>query len=664
MSLQSQRKERRSVSSRGEPLHYSLAILDVSPQVDCGRFSVKRIVGDKLEVSADIVKPENYSIRAILLNRKKRSREWSNSSMDYNYNNDRWMGSFPFGEIGRYEYAISAWTDKTTSLIGNLVKWLNSGEDTYADFEDLHELVGKAIANASGAAKSGLSDWLKRIQSEAKAADRLRVASESKFIELMNASLDKSDLETHRTLEVIVEPQVARYGNWYEMFHRSQGTIPGRSATFVDCEKRLPEIRGMGFDVVYLPPIHPIGRTGRRGGNNTPNPKDGEPGSPWAIGNEYGGHMAVNPDLGTMDDFLRFVEAAKRLDMRVALDLAFQCSPDHPYVKEHPEWFYHRKDGTIRYAENPPKKYYDIVPFFFGNQNWKELWNELLSVVLFWIDKGVKIFRVDNPHTKPFGFWEWLISKVKDLHPEVIFLSEAFTRPKTMKLLAKAGFSQSYTYFTWKNTKRELEELVQEFVISDVGEYYRGNFFTNTPDILSEYLQKSGRPAFKIRLALAATLSSSYGIYNGFELCENRAVAPGSEEYLDSEKYQYKVWDWDRPGNIKEYISKINRIRAENPALQFYRNLHLLKSDSNDVIFYGKWTEDKSNVILVAVNLDPFNAHDSKIVVPLWELGLSDNQSYRVRELITGNRSEWKGETNYVKLDPNVEPAQIFLLEK
>jgi starch synthase (maltosyl-transferring) len=448
------------------------------------------------------------------------------------------------------------------------------------------------------------------------------------------------------------------------MFHRSQGTIPGKSATFRDCERRLADIEQMGFDVVYLPPIHPIGRTNRRGKNNSPDPEEGEPGSPWAIGGEEGGHDSVHPDLGTMEDFEQFLETARKMNMEVAMDLAFQCSPDHPYVKTHPEWFFHRSDGTIRYAENPPKKYFDIYPLNFAFDDWKALWSEALRVVLFWVEKGVRTFRVDNPHTKPMGFWEWLILQVKEKHPEVIFLAEAFTRPKLMKRLAKLGFDQSYTYFAWKNTKRELTEFLTEFVTSDINEYYRGNFFTNTPDILTEYLQKGGIPAFRIRVVLAATLSSLYGIYNGYEICENRAVAPGSEEYLDSEKYQYKVWDWERPGNIRPYIAKLNSIRRTNPALQLTRNLRLLKTNNENVIFYGKWTLDKSNIILVAVNLDPFHVHESTVFVPINELGIEPSQTYSVRDLMTDREYLWKGEPNYVKLDPDDEPAHVFLLRK
>ncbi|MGI0090155.1 MAG: alpha-1,4-glucan--maltose-1-phosphate maltosyltransferase, partial [Nitrososphaerales archaeon] len=460
----------------------------------------------------------------------------------------------------------------------------------------------------------------------------------------------------------IVDREKARFSTWYEMFPRSQGTRSGASATFKDCENRLEDIQSMGFDVVYLPPIHPIGHTNRRGPNNTPSKSTSDPGSTWAIGNEDGGHYSIHPDLGTMAGFLQFVKAAAEKGIEIALDLAYQSSPDHPYVKEHPEWFFHLKDGTIRYAENPPKKYYDIYPFYFQNSNWKELWNELLKVVMFWVSKGIRIFRVDNPHTKPIGFWEWLIFSVTTKYPDVIFLAESFTRPKSMKLLAKIGFTQSYTYFTWKNTKYDLSEFLDEFMISDPVEYYRGNFFANTPDILSDYLQKGGKQAFKIRLVLAATLSSVYGIYNGFELCENQAAAPGSEEYKDSEKYEYKVRDWNAPNNIKDYIAKINAIRRENLALQRTDNLKMLECDSEEIFFFSKWTQNRSNVILVAVNLDPFLTHSGTVKVPLRDLGIDLSEPYKVKDLITGNEYHWRGESNYVRIDPSVEPAHVFLL--
>ncbi|HLC41911.1 MAG TPA: alpha-amylase family glycosyl hydrolase, partial [Methylomirabilota bacterium] len=418
-------------------------------------------------------------------------------------------------------------------------------------------------------------------------------------------------------------------------------------------------IQAMGFDVIYLPPIHPIGRAHRKGRNNTPAATSDEPGSPWAIGNEHGGHKSVAPDLGTLEDFRRFVQAVRSRSMEVALDLAIQCSPDHPYVREHPEWFYKRPDDTIKYAENPPKKYEDIYPLNFYCPAWRALWDEIKSILLHWIGCGVKIFRVDNPHTKPVYFWEWLIREIQEEHPDVIFLSEAFTRPTMMKILAKVGFTQSYTYFTWRNFKQELIDYLTELTRSEMKEYFRGNLFTNTPDILPEILQQGGPPAFKMRLVLAATLSSTYGIYNGFELCENAAI-PGTEEYLNSEKYEHKVWDWDRPGNIKDYITRVNQIRRDHPALALYENLTFYPAEDDNVLFYGKMTPAKNDVILVAVNLDPFAPHESVVHVPLDEIGLGEDETYEMHELITGTRSLWKGATHRIALDPAVEPAAIF----
>jgi starch synthase (maltosyl-transferring) len=419
----------------------------------------------------------------------------------------------------------------------------------------------------------------------------------------------------------------------------------------------------MGFNVLYLPPIHPIGRSNRKGPNNTLQAGPNDPGSPYAIGNELGGHDAVEPSLGTLADFDRFVQAADQHGMEIALDFAINCSPDHPYVTQHPEWFYHRPDGTIKYAENPPKKYEDIYPLNFYCENWRNLWEEMRRIIRFWIGHGVKIFRVDNPHTKPVAFWEWLIYEIQHDHPEVIFLSEAFTRPKMMQALAKAGFSQSYTYFTWRNFKQELTDYLLELTRSEMKEYFRANFFTNTPDILPEILQHGGRPAFKFRLILAATLSPSYGIYSGYELCENRAV-PGTEDYLNSEKYEYKVWDWGRPGSISDYVARLNRIRRENPSLQEYENLNFYESGNDQVIFYGKTTLDRRNTILVAVNLNPFQAQTATLHVPLQDLEIAVDDTYQLHELMTDHRDLAKGPTYSIRLDPQVEPAAIFAVRR
>lgn len=463
-----------------------------------------------------------------------------------------------------------------------------------------------------------------------------------------------------RVLEVVVDRPLARCAAWYEMWPRSQGKVPGRSATFDEMIARLPEISGMGFDVVYLTPIHPIGKTNRKGKNNAVKAQPGDPGCPYAVGNEAGGHLAVEPELGTLADFDRFVAACRARGLEVALDIAHTCSPDHPYAKTHPDWFYREADGTIKFAENPPKKYEDIYPFNFYSDDWVNLWLELKKIFEFWIGHGVTIFRVDNPHTKPVTFWSWVIREIQNEHPGVIFLAEAFTKPKMMKRLAKVGFTMSYTYFTWRNHKEEFIEYLTELTRTEMKEYYRGNFFTNTPDILPVHLQEGGRPAFKMRAALAATLSSLYGIYNGFELAENTPKVPGKEEYLNSEKYEYKVWDWDRPGNLKEYLALLNRIRRENPALQGYDNLTFYPADNDQVLFYGKVNPDRSNLILCVVSLDYARPQETLLHLPLGEWGVEPWQVLPVEELISGQKFAWKGETAHWKLSPDWEMAAIF----
>ena len=640
----------------------SIAVEGLYPSVDGGRFPAKRTEGETLEVWADIFKPGHDSVLGALEVRGPQG-IWRELPMGP-YDNDRWVGSARLDAVGGWAYRVSAWTDVYGTGLRGLEKWVAAGEDVSSDLASLVSLVEDAASRAERNDGEALLAYIRRANPGADPAKAVRVMSDEPVLALMRKYGRRGDRTWSPEFSVVVDRREGVFAAWYEMFHRSQGKVPHRGATFRDCIERLPDVASMGFDVVYLPPIHPIGKTNRRGPENTPEAGPEAPGSPWAIGSEEGGHDAVNPDLGTMADFQDFVGAAKKLGMEVALDLAFQCSPDHPYVENHPEWFYHRRDGSIRYAENPPKKYFDIYPLAFDNENWKELWEELRRVTLFWVSKGVRTFRVDNPHTKPSGFWEWLISEVKKEHPDVLFLAEAFTAPKPMKWLSKLGFSESYTYFTWKNTKKELEEFLSEFVLSDASEYYRGNFFTNTPDILHSYLQRGGRPAFKIRLALAATLSSLYGIYNGFELCENIPKEEGSEEYKHSEKYEYKVRDWNAPGNIKDYISAINRIRRENPALQSTKNLRLLGAENESVMFYAKWTEDRSNVVAAAVSLDPLSPQRSKVHFPAELFGLGEGGTYAMRELITGSVYEWRGNTAEVNLDPAAEPARIFRLER
>jgi len=642
----------------------SIVIERVSPELDSGRYPVKREVGETFEVWADIFKEGHDLIAAVLKYRTQRSQSWRDVPMRH-VDNDRWMGSFLLEENTRYIYTIEAFPDPFRSWAAEVAKKIAVGQDVASELSEGMALLRQTIARLSGRDRQALQEYARRLEDAPTQADAVGVAGEPELEGLMTRHLDRNAATVYdRELEVVVDRMAARYAAWYEMFPRSQGREPNRSATFQECEARLPAIQAMGFDVVYLPPVHPIGRTNRKGRNNALEAAPGDPGSPWAIGSEHGDHKAVDPALGTLADFDRFVSAVRARGMEVALDFAIQCSPDHPYVKEHPEWFFRRPDGTIKYAENPPKKYQDVYPVNFYGEGWEALWDEMKSILLHWIGHGVQIFRVDNPHTKPVSFWEWLIREIQAEHPDVIFLSEAFTRPKMMRVLAKVGFTQSYTYFTWRNFKQELMEYLTELTQSEMQEYFRGNFFTNTPDILPEILQHGGRPAFKLRLVLAATLSSLYGVYSGgYELCENAAV-PGTEEYLNSEKYEYRVWDWDRPGHITDYITRVNRIRRENPALHAYKNLRFYPSEDDNILFYGKMTSARDNVILVAVNLDPFAPHTSVLHVPLAEIGLGSEETYQMHELITDTRHLWKGSANRITLDPAVEPAAIFAVRR
>ena len=638
----------------------SIVIEDVYPELDCGRYPVKREVGDRLEVWADVFKEGHDVIAAVLKYRSKGAEQWSEAPMAL-HGNDRWTGSFPLVENNRYEYTIEAWFDEFETWRRDLGKKVEAGQNVEVELAE-----GRGIVEAA-ALRSGD----KRLEETLKGFDasgyegRIALLRSEEVRELMRLHPDRSTSATYpKTLEVMVDRERARYGAWYEMFHRSQGTVPGQSATFEDCEKRLPEIAGMGFDVVYLVPIHPIGRSHRKGRNNALVAGPDDPGSPYGIGSEEGGHRSVHPDLGTLEDFRSFVGACGDHGMEVALDFAIQCSPDHPLIDEHPEWFKFRPDGTIKYAENPPKKYQDIVNVDWDSEDWEGLWREWRDVLLFWIEQGVKIFRVDNPHTKPFAFWEWCIEEIQSEHPDVIFLSEAFTRPKVMKALAKLGFTQSYTYYTWRNHKAELIEYLTELAMDWPREYMRPNFFANTHDILPHILQFGGRPAFIMRLVLAATLSPTYGIYNGYELCENvpRGERGTTVYYQDSEVYEYKVWDWERPGNIKDYVRRVNRIRRENPALHHLKNLSFHEAQSDQILFYGK--KSGENAVFCAVNLDPHAAHDAHVQFPLWELGIGEHEDYVVEELITGREIAATGSWFWVRLDPASNPAEIFRLRK
>jgi starch synthase (maltosyl-transferring) len=581
---------------------------------------------------------------------------------------DRWSAAFAVGRIGKHEYSIEAWVDHFASWQRDLSAKAEAGQDVSLEMIEGSVLVQAAAERADRISRNR-SDaaWLlaraDALQEDTPIAGRLRIALDDELTAVMGLHADRSQSSTSQPLIVWVDRERARFGAWYEMFPRSAGPELGRSATFREAAGRLPGIVAMGFDVLYLPPIHPIGKSFRKGRNNSLVASPDDLGSPWAIGAEEGGHTAVEPGLGTIDDFDLFRSEAERLGLEIALDLAWQCSPDHPWVREHPEWFRRRPDGTIKYAENPPKKYQDIYPVDFACEDWRSLWQAALEVVLFWIDHDVRLFRVDNPHTKTFGFWEWLIEQVHLRDQQVIFLSEAFTRPRIMQYLAKAGFTQSYTYFTWRNTKQEITDYFTELTSTDVREYLRPNLFTNTPDILHAYLQTGGRPAFQARLLLAATLGANYGIYSGFEVCENQA-RPGTEEYADSEKYQIRHWDWNKPENIRDLIARVNAIRHAHPALQFDWTLRFHATDNPEIIAYSKTSPDRSEVLLVVVSLDPHNMQQGQVRAPTSALSLSatGDDSYVAWDLLDDAKYTWRGEWNYVRLDPGTKQGHIFKL--
>jgi starch synthase (maltosyl-transferring) len=628
----------------------------VTPEIDSGRFPIKRTVGEKVTVEADVFADGHDALSCVIRYRHLSSKEWTEVPMVPTVN-DRWRAAFPVSELGHYVYTVEGWIDRFETWSRQFAKRVEAGQDVTLELEVAARMVESAAGRARGADAERL---LAHAAALRKGRGAATLALGEDLALLMDRYADRGLGVTYgRELTVVVDPERARFGAWYEMFPRSADG-PGRHGTFKDVEARLPYVGGMGFDVLYLPPIHPIGRTHRKGANNTTKAAPGEPGSPWAIGSDEGGHKSVHPELGSLDDFRHLVRAAGAHGITIALDIAFQCSPDHPYIREHPEWFRHRPDGSIQHAENPPKKYEDIVPFDFECDAWRELWSELLSIVTFWIDQGVTIFRVDNPHTKPFPFWEWLIGEVKRGHPETIFLSEAFTRPKVKYRLASAGFSQSYTYFAWRNTSGELTQYLTELTTTSEREYMRPNLWPNTPDILTEYLQTGGRSAFAARLVLAATLGASYGIYGpAFELCEDRAKEPGSEEYLDSEKYQLRSWDLESRQSLRELIALVNKIRRENPALQSNWGLRFHPTENDQLLAYTKSTEDLADVVLTVVNVDPHHTQFGMVNLPLEDLGIERDKSYQAHELLSGARYMWQGPRNYVELRPDA-PAQIF----
>jgi len=642
-----------------------VVIEGVKPEIDGGRFPIKRTVGEKVIVEADIFADSHEVLSCVLLYRKAEASHWLEVPMKFLVN-DRWQGCFSVAEMGLYRYTIRAWVDRFKSWRRDLAKKLDADQDVTVDLLVGAEIMEAVSRKASAPEAAMLKGFAQALRSKKRASESIQLAL-SEEIAAMTTKYPETHFSTtyDKELTVVVDRVKARFSSWYELFPRSCAGHSEKHGNFRDCEERLSYVSAMGFDVLYLPPFHPIGRLHRKGKNNIPKAGPEEVGSPWAIGSEEGGHKAVHPQLGTLEDFRRFRTKAQEHGLELAIDMAFQCAPDHPYTQEHPQWFRWRPDGTVQYAENPPKKYEDIIPFDFQTDHWQELWEELRSIVLFWIQQEVRIFRVDNPHTKPFRFWEWLIAEVKKDYPEVIFLSEAFTRPKVMCHLAKLGFTQSYTYFAWRNTKWEITQYFTEMNQTEMREYFRPNLWPNTPDILTEYLQMGGRPAFMSRLVLAATLGASYGIYGpAFELGENQPRVFASEEYLDSEKYEIKQWDLKRPDSLKDFISRINRIRRENAPLHYDWNLTFHPIDNEQLICYSKHTEDLSDFILVVVNLDPHHVHAGWLELPLSTLGLDLRQPYQVHDLLTDARYLWTGPRNYVQVDPRIVPAHIFRLRR
>jgi starch synthase (maltosyl-transferring) len=642
----------------------SVVIDNVQPLIDRGRYPIKRIMGEDLVVEADIFKDGHDVVAAVLKWRVVGKRAWRETPMSF-VDNDRWRGVCTLYDQAIHEYTVQAWTDTFRSWQQEFAKKFE------ADVSDLRSeaLEGAAIVESASnrtrneVDSSRLREFAGQIANGTNS--EIYALTQSGELEVLMATYpDRAGATQYQpALRVVVDRPAALFGAWYEFFPRSAEGLGDRGSTFRDCLPRVDDAKAMGFDVIYFPPIHPIGHSNRKGRNNAIISEPGDPGVPWAIGSQAGGHKAVEPSLGTLEDFDWLQKQVRKRGMEIALDFAINCSPDHPYVKEHPDWFYKRPDGTIKYAENPPKKYEDIYPLNFRCENWRELWAEMKSIVLFWAERGVRIFRVDNPHTKPVAFWEYLISGVRDKYPDAIFLSEAFTRPKMMKELARAGFNQSYTYFTWRNSKQELVEYFSELTQTEMRDYFRPNLWPNTPDILPFLLQEGGRAAFMTRVLMAATLSPLYGIYSGYELCENKAL-PGREEYLDSEKYQFKERDWNAPGNIKDWIARINRIRKQNRALQMYTNLRFYQSDNDAILFYGKMTPARDNIILVVVNLDPFRKQNSFVYVPIEEFGQMETDEYQMHDLLSDARYIWRGRKNYVELDPEVQPAHVFLVRR
>ncbi len=638
-----------------------VVIEGVTPQVDGGRFPAKGVAGQNVVVEADVFGDGHDHVRARVLYRRTGESAWKFEEMEA-LDNDRWRAQFPVGEAGFYEFTVVGEVDHFETWRSDLEKRITAGQDLELPLKTGALLIEATAARVKGKDAKQLAGWAKLLREELSTELALNPA----VLETISRYPDKSLQTTYeKVLKVWIDRERAGYSSWYELFPRSWSLEPGRHGNFRDVAAQLSYVSEMGFDVLYLPPVHPIGVAYRKGKNNTTEAADGDFGSPWAIGAAEGGHTELHPDLGTMADFEFLLGEVKAAGMELAMDIAFQCAPDHPWVKEHPEWFKKRADGSIQYAENPPKKYQDIYPIDFESSDWRALWDALKNVFTFWAAEGVRIFRVDNPHTKAFPFWEWCVAEVKAEYPDALFLAEAFTRPRVMQRLAKLGYSQSYTYFTWRETKAELMEYLTELTTTSVKDYLRPNFWPNTPDILPAILQTGGLPAFKSRLVLAGTLSSNYGIYGpAYELGDNSPFRrEKSEEYLNSEKYEIKQWDREDPNSLKPLITLLNQARAANKALQQTNNLTFQNVDNPFLIAYSKATGDEANVVLTIVNLDPYNVQAGFVDLDLEALGVAPDETFRVNDALTGNSYEWRGSRNYVELRPADIPAHVFVIQ-
>jgi len=636
----------------------------LSPQVDDGQFYAKMVVGQQVEVACDLFADGHDVINGTLLYRHSSDKKWSNKYLK-SYGNDRWGAQFIVEKQGFYHYTIKGWVDHALNWQHELERKVQGGLYVNVELLEGIQYLERLLPKCTAKEKEFVEELKNLFQDEKNYSEAIRLAHSDKLKDLFY-KYPKEDysLTYEKTLEIYVDRKKALFSTWYEIFPRSAAKTVGKHGTFKDCEKLMSRIAEMGFDTLYFPPIHPIGISHRKGKNNVTKAAKGDPGVPWAIGAKEGGHKSILPELGTLEDFKSLINMAKKHGLEIAMDIAFQCSPDHPYVKEHPKWFKWRPDGTVQYAENPPKKYQDILPINFETEDWENLWNELLSVCLYWNDLGIKIFRLDNPHTKPFRFWQWLIAKIKEHDPDVLFLAEAFTRPKIMHQLAKVGFTQSYTYYTWRNNKAELSEYMTELAHGPSSEYFRPNFWPNTPDINPYNLQGGNQTMFLTRYFMAATLSSNYGMYGPvYEYMVHEAY-PGKEEYLNSEKYEIKTWDWDQSTKLTVLIKIINRIRKENSALHFTNNIHLCEIDNDQIFAYFKMSEDETNYLLMVVNLDPHNRQSGWLQLPLNLLKVDEGHDLLMRELITQNSYVWNKEWNFIELDPFGLPFHLFKIEK